>query len=117
MLAPWPASRSWFSPGSKAGGRHRAVDRWFLAPENSRRRITSGLDWKTQCGHTIDLNMPVAVSQKAEESRYSTGELVRRLLAIAWKFRGDCLLSIVWRIALLLLGLPGLQLLGLAVDV
>jgi len=61
--------------------------------------------------------MPVAVSRQSEESRYSTGELVRRLLGIAWQFRGDCLLSIVWSIALLLLGLVGLQLLGLAVDV
>ena len=54
---------------------------------------------------------------KTEETRYSTGELVRRLLAIAWQFRGDCLLSLVLSMALLLLGLAGLQLLGVTVDV
>lgn len=61
--------------------------------------------------------MSDGTSKEPEESRYSTGELVRRLLAIAWKFRGDCLLSIVLSLALLLLGLAGLQLLGVTVDV
>ena len=51
------------------------------------------------------------------EHRYSTGELVRRLLALAWQFRGDCLLSVVLSVALLLLGLAGLQLLGIVIDV
>jgi ATP-binding cassette subfamily B protein len=51
------------------------------------------------------------------EHRYSTGELVRRLLALAWQFRGDCLRSVVLSIALLLLGLAGLQLLGVVIDV
>src|SRR6266851_8993724 len=51
------------------------------------------------------------------ERRYSTGELVQRLLALAWRFRGDCLLSLTLGLALLLLGLAGLQLLGLAIDV
>jgi ATP-binding cassette subfamily B protein len=51
------------------------------------------------------------------EHRYGTGELVRRLLALAWQFRGDCLLSVVLSIALLLLGLAGLQLLGVVIDV
>ncbi|HTL56804.1 MAG TPA: ABC transporter ATP-binding protein [Candidatus Limnocylindrales bacterium] len=55
------------------------------------------------------------VNLKAE--RYSTGELVRRLLGLAWQFRADCLLSVVLSLALLLLGLLGLQLLGVAVDV
>ena len=49
--------------------------------------------------------------------RYSDGELGRRLLALAWRFRRDCLLSLVMSVALLLLGLLGLQLLGLVVDV
>ncbi len=61
--------------------------------------------------------MSEARSSEAGESRYSTGELVRRLLAIAWKFRSDCLLSIGLSVALLLLGLAGLQLLGVTVDV
>ncbi|HLH52222.1 MAG TPA: ABC transporter ATP-binding protein [Verrucomicrobiae bacterium] len=51
------------------------------------------------------------------EHRYSTGELVRRLLALAWRFKGDCLLSVVLSMALLLLGLAGLQLLGVVIDV
>src|SRR5262249_48292442 len=50
-------------------------------------------------------------------SRYQTGELVRRLTALAWTFRWDCLLSLALSLALLLLGLLGLQLLGVIVDV
>jgi ATP-binding cassette subfamily B protein len=49
--------------------------------------------------------------------RYSNGELVRRLLGLAWQFRGDCLQSVLLSLALLLLGLLGLQLLGVVVDV
>ena len=56
-------------------------------------------------------------SQTVTEQRYGTGELVRRLLGLAWRFRGDCLLSLVLSVALLLLGLAGLQLLGVVVDV
>ena len=51
------------------------------------------------------------------EHRYNTGELVRRLLALAWQFRGHCLVSVVLSLALLLLGLAGLQLLGVVIDV
>ena len=51
------------------------------------------------------------------ERRYSNGELVKRLLALAWQFRGDCLLSLLLSLALLLLGLLGLQLLGVSIDV
>jgi ATP-binding cassette, subfamily B, bacterial len=49
--------------------------------------------------------------------QYSTRELVRRLLALAWQFRGDCWRSLLLALALLFLGLAGLQLLGLAIDV
>src|SRR5512136_1900880 len=56
-------------------------------------------------------------SSKAYERRYSAGELVRRLLALAWQFRGDCLRSLAQSLMLLLLGLAGLQLLGLVIDV
>src|SRR5258708_5178498 len=52
-----------------------------------------------------------------EERQYPTGELVRRLLGLAWQFRADCLLSVVLSLALLLLGLAGLQLLGVVIDV
>src|SRR5215472_3878691 len=51
------------------------------------------------------------------EERYGTGELVRRLLELAWRFRADCLLSLFLSLVLLLLGLAGLQLLGVAIDV
>jgi ATP-binding cassette subfamily B protein len=55
--------------------------------------------------------------QESKERQYPTGELVRRLLALAWQFRGDCLLSLTLSIVLLLLGLAGLQFLGLVIDV
>jgi ABC-type multidrug transport system fused ATPase/permease subunit len=51
------------------------------------------------------------------DDRYSTKELVRRLFALAWRFRKDCLLSLGLSVALLLLGLAGLQLLGEVIDV
>jgi ATP-binding cassette subfamily B protein len=51
------------------------------------------------------------------ERRYSNGELIRRLLALAWEFRGDCLISLLLSVTLLLLGLLGLQLLGVVIDV
>ncbi len=49
--------------------------------------------------------------------RYPTGEIVRRLLALAWRFRADCLWSLVLSFVLLLLGIIGLQLLGVVIDV
>lgn len=49
--------------------------------------------------------------------QYSTRELVRRLCALAWQFRGDCLNSVLLNLALLLLGIAGLQLLGVVIDV
>jgi ABC-type multidrug transport system fused ATPase/permease subunit len=58
-----------------------------------------------------------STSSEPDERRYPTGELVRRLLALAWQFRADCLLSLLLSLALLLLGLAGLQLLGLSIDV
>ncbi len=51
------------------------------------------------------------------DDRYSTNELVRRLFALAWRFRADCLWSLILSMALLLLGLAGLQLLGEVIDV
>jgi ATP-binding cassette subfamily B protein len=61
--------------------------------------------------------MSEPASNQAAERRYSTGELVRRLLGLAWQFRGDCVLSLVLSILLLALGLAGLQLLGIVIDV
>lgn len=56
-------------------------------------------------------------SAQPNERRYSTGELVRRLLALAWQFRFDCIASLALSLLLLLLALLGLQLLGVVVDV
>jgi ATP-binding cassette subfamily B protein len=65
----------------------------------------------------VTLSMCDLLPSKPCERRYSSGELVRRLLALAWQFRGDCLRSLVQSLMLLLLGLAGLQLLGLVIDV
>jgi ABC-type multidrug transport system fused ATPase/permease subunit len=53
----------------------------------------------------------------ATDDRYSTEKLVRRLLSLAWQFRADCIWSVVLSLVLLLLGIAGLKLLGLVVDV
>lgn len=55
--------------------------------------------------------------QPSKERQYPTSELVRRLLALAWQFRGDCLLSLTLSVVLLLLALAGLQFLGVVIDV
>jgi ATP-binding cassette subfamily B protein len=57
------------------------------------------------------------VSPASEDQRYSTRKLVRRLLALAWTFRADCVWSVVLSLILLLLGIAGLKLLGLVIDV
>lgn len=56
-------------------------------------------------------------SAPAGRQAYTPAELVRRLLALAWQFRADCLFSIVLSLLLLLLALFGLQLLGTVIDV
>ncbi len=61
--------------------------------------------------------MHKSLSNLENEGRYSTGELVKRLAGVAWKFRGECLLSLVLSVVVLLLGLVGLQLLGVVIDV
>jgi ATP-binding cassette, subfamily B, bacterial len=48
---------------------------------------------------------------------YSTGELVRRLTALAWRYRSDFLLSLALSVVLLILGLLGLEMLGVVIDV
>jgi ATP-binding cassette subfamily B protein len=53
----------------------------------------------------------------AADERYSTAKLVRRLLALAWQFRADCIWSTVLSLVLLLFGIAGLKLLGLVIDV
>ena len=61
--------------------------------------------------------MPEIVNHASADERYPTGELVRRLLALAWRFREDCLWSLVLSVVLLLLGIVGLKLLGVVIDV
>ena len=55
--------------------------------------------------------------ESAGDQRYPTGELVRRLFALAWQFRADCIWSTVLSFVLLLLGIFGLNLLGVVIDV
>lgn len=61
--------------------------------------------------------MSATPSAKSAGERYSTSELVRRLLALAWRFRADCLGSLILSVVLLLLGIVGLKLLGVVIDV
>jgi ATP-binding cassette subfamily B protein len=61
--------------------------------------------------------MPASPASITTSREYPTGELVRRLLALAWRYRADCLLSISLSLVLLILGLIGLQLLGVVIDV
>jgi ATP-binding cassette subfamily B protein len=61
--------------------------------------------------------MSEASQETTPERQYPTQELVRRLLALAWRFRADCLISLVLSGALLFLALTGLQFLGVVVDV
>ena len=61
--------------------------------------------------------MSEARQQPQNEREYSSSELVRRLLALAWHFRADFLLSLLLSVVLLLLALAGLQFLGVAIDV
>ncbi len=63
------------------------------------------------------LKTPGTAEFKSADERYPAGELVRRLLALAWRFRGDCLLSLGLSLALLLLGIAGLKLLGVVIDI
>ena len=64
-------------------------------------------------------NVKVSVTSNyvPAEDRYSTAELVCRLTALAWRFRADCVWSAALSLVLLLLGIAGLKLLGLVIDV
>ena len=68
-------------------------------------------------GILLSLKAPGTVSNIAADERYSTRELVRRLLALAWRFRADCIWSVVLSLLLLLLGIMGLKLLGVVIDI
>src|SRR5260221_12441642 len=76
------------------------------------------LDRLRECPHYRTLKMSEVLNKNSHtEHQYSTGELVRRLLSLAWRFRADCLWPVLLSLALLLLGLAGLQLLGVVIDV
>ncbi len=70
-----------------------------------------------KCGMLAVLKMATTNGNIDDDQRYSTGILIRRLLALAWRFRANCLWSMVLSLVLLLLGIAGLQLLGLVIDV
>jgi ATP-binding cassette subfamily B protein len=61
--------------------------------------------------------MSGTVNNIASDERYSTKELVSRLFALAWRFRADCVWSVVLSLILLLLGIMGLKLLGVVIDI
>lgn len=72
---------------------------------------------RSSCGILAVLKTSARPATQSAGERYPTGEIVRRLLALAWRFRRDCLWSLVLSIILLLLGIAGLQLLGVVIDV
>jgi ATP-binding cassette, subfamily B, bacterial len=61
--------------------------------------------------------MPAPITSIKSSREYPTGELVRRLLALSWQHRVHCLLSLGLSVGLLVLGLIGLQMLGVVIDV
>jgi ATP-binding cassette subfamily B protein len=63
------------------------------------------------------LKTPEPSTHLTDDERYPAGDLVRRLLALAWRFRADCLWSLGLSVMLLLLGIAGLKLLGVVIDV
>ncbi|HXX91999.1 MAG TPA: ABC transporter ATP-binding protein, partial [Planctomycetota bacterium] len=60
---------------------------------------------------------PSSSSGSPDAGRHSDWTLVRRLLGLALRFRGDFILSLIISVAVLLVGLAGLQLLGVIIDV
>src|SRR6266581_1773240 len=96
---------------------HAALGNKPLKAHPNRTTAAFVLDWRGSRRHAVTLTMSEARQQPSAGREYSTSELVRRLLGLAWQFRGDCLLSFVLSVVLLLLGLAGLQFLGVAIDV
>jgi ABC-type multidrug transport system fused ATPase/permease subunit len=79
----------------------------------SRKSLTRGI-----CALLYDARVnDSAAAPKFAAREYSTGELTRRLLALAWQFKTDCVLALVMSLVLLLLALAGLQWLGAVIDV
>ncbi|HTV43130.1 MAG TPA: ABC transporter ATP-binding protein [Candidatus Sulfotelmatobacter sp.] len=74
-------------------------------------------DYPAHLSHYKRLKKTGTSDSISADERYSTGYLVRRLLTLAWRFRADCVLSVVLSLVLLLLAIAGLQLLGVVIDV
>jgi ATP-binding cassette subfamily B protein len=72
---------------------------------------------RCNCGILAALKTTGKASANVPDEQYSTGMLIRRLFALAWRFRGNCIWSFLLSLVLLLLGIAGLQLLGLVIDV
>src|SRR5215813_10784536 len=108
-----PTKKSWPSL-LRTVKRHecRAPDRQFQS-----HRTLQALEITPRLWQTFPLTMPEARSPDPTPRDYSTAQLVRRLLALAWRFRVDCVVSLFLSVGLLLLGLAGLQLLGTVIDV
>jgi ABC-type multidrug transport system fused ATPase/permease subunit len=59
----------------------------------------------------------MASAPTEKKSAYANGELIRRLLALSWRYRRQTVIVLALQITLLFLGLCGLGLTGLAFDV
>jgi ATP-binding cassette subfamily B protein len=60
--------------------------------------------------------MPTAATAPAVAPALSNGALVRRLFALAWRYRGHCLQVLFIQLVLLTLGLGGLSFTGIGID-
>ena len=69
------------------------------------------------CGILRALKTEGTDRDRITDNHYSTKNLIRRLLSLAWQFRADCVWSVVLSLLLLLLGIAGLKLLGLVIDI
>lgn len=61
--------------------------------------------------------MPTDSPARLVQNNPSNAALIRRLLALAWRYRLDCIRVVVQQVLLVSLGLAGLGLVGLAIDV
>jgi ATP-binding cassette subfamily B protein len=60
--------------------------------------------------------MPTAATAPAVAPPLSNGALVRRLFALAWRYRGHCLQVLFIQLVLLTLGIGGLSFTGIGID-
>lgn len=60
--------------------------------------------------------MSTEPSPRPAAGAYTNGALIRRLMGLAWRYRGSCLQVLGLQLLLLTLGLSGLSLTGLGID-